>query len=99
LLNITDTIRNLHFPEDQETLQKAQYRIYFEKLLKIQLISLLGKINYVKNKNEEKTNPNWDIIKQIISKLPFELTLDQKKVIKEIIEDFHGSENILRLLQ
>lgn len=99
LLDINKTIENLHFPQNNEILKKAQYRIYFEKLLKIQLISLLWKLDYTKNISQTKTKPDWEIIKRIITKLPFELTIDQKKVIKEIVEDFHKSDNILRLLQ
>jgi ATP-dependent DNA helicase RecG len=46
LLDIQTTIKTLHYPEDHLTLKQARYRIFFDKLLKVQLLSQLNKLEY-----------------------------------------------------
>jgi ATP-dependent DNA helicase RecG len=46
LLDIVSMVKNLHFPENETLLQKAKYRLWFDKLLRIQLVSLLNKRDY-----------------------------------------------------
>jgi RecG-like helicase len=46
LLGIHETIRNIHFPENFDIINKARYRIFFDRTLKIQIISLLNKTLY-----------------------------------------------------
>lgn len=103
LLKITDAVRNIHYPQDQDMLGKARYRIYFDRLLKIQLQSLIYKEQYTQWSNtykwDEDNQIDWDLIKEFQDKLPFVLTTDQKKVIKQIIEDFHINNSMIRLLQ
>jgi ATP-dependent DNA helicase RecG len=108
LLDIAQSIKNLHYPDTQAHKQKAQYRIFFDRLLKIQLYSQLQKQAYQEN---TKLLPPWErgaggdflpdreIIKQIIATLPFTLTNAQKKVTKTIIENLHETKPMLRLLQ
>jgi ATP-dependent DNA helicase RecG len=69
--------------------------------LKIQIISLLNKTLYEQwyISDKEYTKPDWELIKDFITKLPFELTNAQKKVIKQIIDDFYTGKPMLRLLQ
>lgn len=97
LPDIKSAIQNIHFPSDEKKLKKAKYRLYFEKLLKIQIISLMDKEQY--QKKETTSKPDWDIVKEIINKLPFDLTKAQKKVIKQCIEDIESWESMMRLLQ
>ena len=65
LLPVTETIKNLHFPENDEKKNQALYRLFFDRLLRIQLYSLLNKDKYQKNK-EEKSEPQWEILKKFI---------------------------------
>ncbi|MBR4633724.1 hypothetical protein IKO50_01870 [bacterium] len=44
-------------------------------------------------------NPHREILKPITDLLPFQLTVAQKKVIIQILEDFHRNSPMLRLLQ
>jgi len=98
LLPVTETIKNLHFPENDEKKNQALYRLFFDRLLRIQLYSLLNKDKYQKNK-EEKSEPQWEILKKFIEWLPFSLTHAQKKVLLHIVEDFHNGKPMMRLLQ
>lgn len=84
LLGIHDMIYNLHYPQNFVKLQEAKHRLYTERLLKMQLISQLNKVDYYNHITiKQTTDPDWSIIKDIVSKLPFVLTIAQKKVIKQ----------------
>ena len=100
LLNVSDTIREIHFPTNIELNKKAFHRIFFDRLLRIQLYSLLNKNDYVLwSKFANIWDPNREEVKMIIERLPFQLTMAQKKVIKHLIDDLHLSKPMMRLLQ
>ena len=46
LMDIPTMVRQLHYPDSLEMVQKAQERLYFDRLLQIQLASLLNKQAY-----------------------------------------------------
>ena len=46
LMDIPTMVRQLHYPDSMEHLQKAQERMYFDRLLQIQLASVLNKQAY-----------------------------------------------------
>lgn len=96
LLPIHAALHNIHFPKNSQTLQKAQYRFYFEQLLIWQLIA---NANLENQEKKPASKPDRSIISNFLSKLPFELTLAQKKAIKIIIEDIHSWKIMTRLLQ
>jgi ATP-dependent DNA helicase RecG len=101
LLDVQTTIRNIHFPDSEDLLQMAQQRVYFDRLLRIQLHALLARQEYQHTSIGEHDHgtPDFDIIKEFIASLPFELTTAQKKVIKENIESLHSGKPMMRLLQ
>ena len=102
LPNIAQTIKSLHYPKNAEELKKAKYRLYFDRLLKVQLQSWINKQQYLANPKPTNTNKeeiDRELIKTFVSRLPFQLTDAQKKVIKQMIEDFNEESAILRLLQ
>ena len=53
----------------------------------------------LEQKLESRFIEDIHFIKDIISTLPFELTMAQKKVIKHITENIHEPKPMLRLLQ
>lgn len=62
------------------------------------------KINYLKTEYQKEDlgivrNIKEDSLIEVIKKIPFELTLDQKKVINEIIKDLNNKKRMNRLLQ
>lgn len=91
---------NIHFPDDQQMLQKAQARLRFEELFFIQLALLKGKLL-----REQKTEGfTFPVVGDHLNlfykeKLPFELTEAQKRVIKEIRKDLGSGKQMNRLLQ
>ncbi len=100
LLDVQTTIKNMHYPKTMEMKDKASYRVFFDRLLRIQLYSLINKQEYQKWKIiKNEVQIDRDVVKEIIAKLPFELTNAQKRVIKDIIENLHDTKPMLRLLQ
>ncbi len=91
---------NVHFPESQELLAKAIYRLKLEELFYIQL-QLIRK-NLI-HKSKIKGYPFEEIGTHFNTfykeHLPFELTDAQKRVIKEIRNDLGSKAQMNRLLQ
>jgi ATP-dependent DNA helicase RecG len=81
--------------------KQALQRIFFDRLLRVQLHSLLQKEEYEQKslKRVDESDPRREIIKEFIEKLPFTLTNAQKKVIKHCIESIHDKKPMMALLQ
>ena len=100
LMPLTEALRNIHFPKDEDTLAKAKFRLKFEELFYIQLNIL--SIKHAKNlKSRGFVFKNiGDCFNTFYNKhLPFSLTGAQKRVIKEIRADFLTGRQCNRLLQ
>ncbi len=91
---------NVHFPQSQGDLTKAQYRLKFEEFFFIQL-QLARKNMAHKSKIKgfpfEKVGPRFTTFYK--EHLPFELTNAQKRVVKEIRKDLGSNAQMNRLLQ
>lgn len=101
LLWVKDTFKNIHFPENHESQKAALQRIFFDRLLRVQLHSLMQKEEYERTslKKFDESDPRREIIKNFIDRLPFSLTNAQKKVIKNCIESIHDKKPMMALLQ
>jgi ATP-dependent DNA helicase RecG len=98
-MDVPTTIREMHYPTDFATQKKALQRVFYDRLLRIQLYSIIVKQEYQHLTHNVEPLVDRSIIKDIISKLPFELTNAQKKAIKTIIEEFHQPKPMMRLMQ
>jgi ATP-dependent DNA helicase RecG len=100
LLSRNKAYHEIHFPNTEESLSKAIFRIKFEELLLIQLRLLRSKINRnIQNKGfvfEKIDNKFQEFYEKY---LPFELTGAQKRVLKEIRKDTLSGKQMNRLLQ
>jgi ATP-dependent DNA helicase RecG len=99
LLDVQNTIRNIHYPDNEYLKQEAIHRVFFDRLLRIQIFSLINKLSYQANNKVISEEQQWDILKDMLQHIPFELTHAQKKVVKQIIDDFHSWKPMIRLLQ
>ena len=92
-------LRNIHFPQDFTSLEKAKYRLKFEELFFLQL-SLL-KQKYVRSRDIHGIPmPRvGDAFNKCYESLPFPLTGAQKRVITEIRNDMKSGQQMNRLLQ
>lgn len=99
LVPLRYALQNIHFPESQDALAKATYRLKFEELFFLQL-SLL-KQKYIRSRGEKgiampKVGKDFN---DCFNALPYDLTGAQKRVIKEIRSDMMSGSQMNRLLQ
>ncbi len=99
LVSLQYALKNIHFPKDSYSLQKATYRLKFEELFFLQL-SLL-KQKYIRSRAERgipmpKVGPDFHAC---YNALPYSLTGAQQRVIKEIRADLMSGRQMNRLLQ
>ena len=92
-------LRNIHFPADAISLEKARYRLKFEELFYLQL-SLL-KQKYIRSREDQGiAMPRvGEAFNRCYEALPFPLTGAQKRVITEIRNDLRSGHQMNRLLQ
>ena len=97
---LEESLIAIHFPENQEILKKARYRMKFEELFYIQL-NILKLKHYRKDKVRglvfESVGTTFHAFYE--NNLPFELTGAQKRVMKEIRRDLGSGIQMNRLLQ
>lgn len=100
LIPLKEALYNIHFPQSNDLLAKAQYRLKFEELLALQL-SLLRQKNIRINKNKGFLFTKvGDYFNRFYEEcLPFPLTEAQKRVIREVRADTVSGQQMNRLLQ
>ena len=93
-----EAVKNAHNPNNKSELKKAINRLKYEELFNFML-----KINYLKSTKKKniglERNVEFEKIEKFIDKLPFKLTKDQEKAIKDIYIDLTSKESMNRLLQ
>lgn len=100
LMNLTESLINVHFPKNAHALNKARQRLKFEELFYIQL-SILQQTKW------REQNFKGFIFSRIgehfntffSDYLPFELTNAQKRVLREMRIDMGTGKQMNRLLQ
>ncbi|MCL1990494.1 MAG: ATP-dependent DNA helicase RecG [Defluviitaleaceae bacterium] len=99
LISAADAIKFAHFPENNEQVKQAARRIKYEELLKFQLKLhvLKKKIKYTKTGFSKEADD--EKIQHFMNQLPFELTTEQHRVLKEITTDLKDAARMNRLLQ
>ena len=100
LLNLTDSLVNIHFPKNADVLNKARQRLKFEELFYIQLNILQQtkwRDQHYKGFIFGKIGHHFNTF--FNDYLPFELTNAQKRVLREIRIDVGSGKQMNRLLQ
>jgi ATP-dependent DNA helicase RecG len=100
LMNLTDSLVNVHFPKNADLLNKARQRLKFEELFYIQL-SILRQKNWRELQSKGFVFGTIGHYFNTFFKdfLPFEMTGAQKRVIREIRIDVASGRQMNRLLQ
>nr|MDA3952287.1 ATP-dependent DNA helicase RecG [Bacteroidales bacterium] len=100
LISLKDALFNIHFPQNNDLLKKAIYRLKYEELFYIQL-NILQQRSYRIHKSKgfifSKVGDFLNLFYE--RNLPFELTGAQKRVLKEIRKDIGSGKQMNRLLQ
>ena len=97
LCPLTWALENIHFPGSDAAAEKARERLAFDELLKLQLGMSLMKTRS-RRSTASKMDPSVDV-NDFTEGLPFELTADQQKAVREITADLCRDVPMNRLLQ
>ncbi len=99
LLSRYQAVKNIHFPDDNLLLQAAMHRLKFEELFVHQIGICKLKLNrqFIHGYQFPKVGDAFNIFYK--QHLPFELTNDQKEVLREIRLDTQTGKQMNRLLQ
>lgn len=100
LISKAEALFNIHFPNSQELLTKAQRRLKFEEFYFIQLQLIRKKLvrkSKIKGFNFKEVGKKFNGF--YTNNLPFSLTNAQKRVLKEIRKDLGSNAQMNRLLQ
>ena len=97
LISLEEAYRNIHFPTSRRALKKAIVRLKYDEFLRFYLV--LESRRQVSLTPKEVKDFSMDKMATVIKNLPFELTLEQKKALGEILEDLKKPLTMTRLLQ
>lgn len=101
LADIGQALKEIHFPESEELIEKARSRLAFDELFLIELFVLKSKIDSKKSGavSIKFTDKTKIIVQKFVESLPFKLTDGQKIASWEIIKDISRPEPMNRLLE
>lgn len=99
LMDKKQAVEQIHFPDDNNSLEHARFSLIFEELFLVQL-----KLVRIREQNNSKSAlalkiKSDGLVDQFIKSLPFELTSGQKKAVNEILNDMSSEHPMARLLQ
>ena len=98
LMELETAICQIHFPDNQQTLEQARCRLSFDEFFLIQM-------GVLRQRRAWRTQPgravaaNEGLLDSFVRSLPFELTKAQRRVLREIVNDLRSAKPMNRLLQ
>ncbi|HEY4474858.1 MAG TPA: ATP-dependent DNA helicase RecG [Candidatus Paceibacterota bacterium] len=98
LTSLSEALNKIHYPISSAEAETAKERLAFDDLLLFQLKALLErrKLNQLKS---VRVKFDQELIQSFISRLPFELTKDQKVAAWEILKDLEKTYPMNRLME
>jgi ATP-dependent DNA helicase RecG len=98
LINLQAALRQVHFPDSNETLQSSRDRLAFDEIFLLQLGVLQQKYGWQSNSAQKFTaDSSW--IDPLIASLPFTLTNAQRQALSDVQTDLASGKPMNRLLQ
>ncbi len=98
LPKLSDAIRDIHFPESDQSLQKAKQRLAFDEIFLLQMGVLKQKKQWESRSGQVFNAPDkW--IGSRLANLPFQLTQAQRKALNQVRGDLRSGHPMNRLLQ
>ena len=100
VISLDEALRNIHLPVSPALLRQAEFRLKFEELFYLQL-QLLRVTKYSEKRigGFRFTRVGDCFNRFYYQNLPFELTVAQKRVVREIRRDMNSGRQMNRLLQ
>ena len=99
LMNLTEAIKQFHYPDDLNQYTNARKRIVFDEFFLLQCAWLLKKREQKTTQRSNKIRISWDFIDNFFKSLDFNPTQSQIKIIREITKDLDKQEPMTRMLQ
>ena len=99
LVSKSDSLINIHLPQNQNALIESKRRLLFDELFLLQMKFLLRKRKNNKKLTIQKSIKKNFLLKDFLNKVPFQLTKSQEKVLDEIKSDLSDLTPMSRLLQ
>lgn len=100
LMDKKTALRQIHFPDNKENLDRAHYTLVFEEFFLIQLRLALVREENNKNLVSIPLQIKRDgLVMKFINSLPFKLTGAQQRALNEILNDLNSTKPMQRLLQ
>ena len=98
LMPLSTAVKQIHFPDSLDTLNLAKRRFAFDDLFPYLLANSLSTQEIQKQKSL-KINFNLNLAKSFVTKLPFQLTDDQRRTVWQIYQDMQNSISMNRLVE
>ncbi len=99
LPGIAEAVYQMHYPQSVERLADARRRLAFDELFLIQMGVLKKRNDWQADQPGHALDSGTDVIKSFLDSLPFLLTDDQRKALKDILADIKQPKAMSRLLQ
>lgn len=100
---LLESVKQMHFPESDEELEKAKRRIAFEEFFFLQLPLAMKRQQNLNSKVSDSLRPltlsDDGPVSALLKVLPFELTGAQRRVFNEIMQDLTKQSPMNRLVQ
>jgi len=92
-------IRQLHYPDDMGSRDRALKRMKFEEVFFLHLLLQGRRMKLGRTRTRPEIRPPHDLPRRFLEELPFRLTGAQKRVLSEIRSDVESGKGLSRLLQ
>jgi len=99
LLELPQALSQAHYPEDEAAKDRARVRLAFDELFLLQLGVMSKKRDWQEGQPGSPFNVEAPELETFLKSLPFELTVAQRKVLGELMDDLQKPQPMCRLLQ
>lgn len=98
LMPLSQAMHSIHFPSDEEELKQARRRLAYEELFLYQLGLHMHRRTYRQHSRRPPREVPLDEVEGFLGSLPFVPTADQRRAIRDILEDMQQPYAMNRLL-
>jgi ATP-dependent DNA helicase RecG len=98
LIGIVEAIRQIHYPDNEETLGRARRRLAFEELLAIQ-IGVVGRKRIWREQGDAPRIDGRETAAAFLATLPYALTRAQQRALDDVLTDIARPVPMARLVE
>ncbi len=98
LMELEEALLQIHFPDSQESLERARYRLAFDELFLLQ-VGMLQQRRAWRSEPGRPLRGDRGLLNRFLRRLPFRLTAAQKRALRQITTDIRSPRPMNRLLQ